>query len=121
MGDATNTNSFPGFDRCVEFIRSGNDAIHEDGYFWLVEHATDYVSELIALAENENDDSMRVTWIELLGDTCSERCVEILIKFLSHQHGSTRVHSVLSLETIDVPVALKAAENYRETHPDEFQ
>ncbi len=120
MGDATNTNSFPGFDRCVEFIRSGNDAIHEDGYFWLVEHANDYVSELIKLAESESDDSIRVTWIELLGDTCSERCVETLIGFLSHQHGNTRVYSVLSLEAIGVPAALKTAEDYREAHPDEF-
>lgn len=49
MGDATNTNKFPGFKKCIEFINSDVQAIQEDGYFWLLDSASNYVDEFILL------------------------------------------------------------------------
>lgn len=66
MGDATGTDTYPGFERCVEFLRSRNPAVMEDGFFWLLERAPGLVDELLALAEAEEDDYDRAT-----SSTCS--------------------------------------------------
>lgn len=121
MGDATGTRTFPGFAACAEFIRSGNGAVHEDGFWWLLERAPAHVDELLAAAAAEADDFARVSFIELLGATRSREAVPLLRRMLSHPHRDTRVFSVYALEELGLPETLEAAQAHRRAHPGDFE
>ena len=92
----------------------------EDSFFWLVEYAPRFVDELLAQAEQEQNDFHRVSFIELLGDTRSEKVIPFLERMLVHPHKETRLYSVLSLEELGFPEALALAKDYRSKHPDEL-
>ncbi|HEX8692252.1 MAG TPA: HEAT repeat domain-containing protein [Longimicrobium sp.] len=120
MGDATGTDTFPGFERCVEFLRSRDHAVMEDGFSWLLERAPELVEELLALAEAEEDDRDRVTFIDLLGGTKSRRVVPFLERMLRHPHAETRWFALLSLEELGFPETIALARAYRRDHPGEY-
>ena len=94
--------TFPGFERCVEFIRSDSQAVHEDGYFWLIDRAHRHVDELIKLAFEEEDDFVRVTWVELLGETRSCDAIPTLKRMLNDHNRTVRNYAAESLKKLSL-------------------
>lgn len=119
MGDATGTDTYPGLERCVDVLRSRNPAVMEDGFFWLLERAAGFVDELLALAEAEEDDYDRVTFIDLLGGTKSRKVIPFLERMLRHPHAETRSFALLDLEELGFPESVALAQAYRRDHPEE--
>lgn len=120
MGDATGTHAFPGFERCVEFIRSRDSAVMEDGFAWLEPRAAEFTAELIQLAAGEPDPYVRGMLVELLGATHDPRALPALAGELRHPNRRVREWAVLALESLGVPEAAALAERYRAGHPEEW-
>lgn len=102
MGDATRTDQFPGFERCIGFVRSRNQAVMEDGFWWLLERAPRYTRELIALVPSEADPVVRGMLVELLGATRDEAALPVLEAELHHPDPRVRewaVHALAELRT----------------------
>lgn len=120
MGDATGTTSFPGFERCLGFIRSRDSAVMEDGFWWLAERASQYVPELIELTRTEPDPLIRGMLVELLGASRDERALPVLSAELDHPDRQVREWAVRALESLGLAQAQRLAEQYKAEHPEEW-
>jgi HEAT repeat protein len=120
MGNATRTTEYPGFERCVEFIRSQDSAVMEEGFAWLESHAAEHTVELITLVEGEADPYVRGMFVELLGATRDARAIAALAGELRHHDRQVREWAVFALEDLGLPEAAEMAARHRAEHPDEW-
>lgn len=115
---------FPGFAYCLDLIHqgaaTGDAAMHEDGYFWLIDRAPQYVAELLTALRAEEHPFVRVTLIELLGATQSTAVLDTLAAQLDDADRNVRMYAVLSLEELDFPATRRLVAEYKAQHPDEF-
>ncbi len=62
---------FPGFKQCLRLMRKHNGQTQEDGFQWLLPHASKYVPELIEEFKKEKDPRLRCWLVELIGSAKS--------------------------------------------------
>jgi hypothetical protein len=74
--------AFPGFERCLEMMRSRNAMIQEDGFYYLAPHASEYLDRLIAVFLAEEDRGLRSWLLELIASAKSVRAFPILVEYL---------------------------------------
>jgi HEAT repeat protein len=113
MGDATGTTEFPGFERCVEFIRSRDAAVMEDGFAWLEPVAGEHTERLIEQVRATDDPYVRGMFVELLGATHDARALPVLVAELAHPDARVRDWAADALEALGLPEARSQAERYR--------
>jgi HEAT repeat protein len=112
MGDATGTTEFPGLERCVEFIRSRNGAVMEDGFWWLAPVAGEHTERLIELVRTTDDPYVRGMFVELLGATHHARALPVLVAELDHPDPQVRDWAASALEELGLPEAQEHAARY---------
>src|SRR5690242_5810540 len=71
---------FPGFARCLEMMRAKNHVTQEDGFYFLLPHAHQYLDELLAAFQTEEDRSLKGWLLELIGSTASPRAFPLLLE-----------------------------------------
>jgi hypothetical protein len=98
--------SFPGFEKCVEMIRSRNALLFEEAFGWLVgwsdtkPRVIAYGTELVELMQAETDPRTRAIFIELLGFTESKSVLPILQAELLSPFPEVREWATLSLNQL---------------------
>jgi HEAT repeat protein len=113
MGDATGTTEFPGFERCVEFIRSRNPAVMEDGFAWLEPVSGEHTERLIELVRTTDDPYVRGMFVELLGAAHDARAIPVLVAELEHPDPQVRDWAASALEDLGLAEARAHADRYR--------
>jgi hypothetical protein len=111
--------SSPGFDECIEMIRSSDPLTYEDGYHWLQGYLIDYIDELIQLMLRETDPNMRSKFVELVGNSKNPRVIPVLEAELKSPHSEVRSWAYSSLSYFENSAATRFAENFRREHPNE--
>lgn len=109
----------PGFDKCVEMIRSSDPSTYEDGYQWLQGCLNDYIDELAQLMLRETDPNMRSKFVELVGNSKNPRVIPLLEAELKSPHSEVRGWAYSSLCYFENSEAKRIAENFRIEHPNE--
>ncbi|MGH2514298.1 MAG: HEAT repeat domain-containing protein [Ktedonobacterales bacterium] len=100
---------FPGFEQCLRMMRKPHDAMtSEDGFFWLLPHAGEYVTELMAEFEREDNAGMRFYLLELIAYSGSPEAVPLLMEQLRSDNESLRHWAVYGLKTINIKEARRA-------------
>lgn len=82
--------TFPGFERCLEMMRSKDAMTQEDGFCFLAPHASEYLEELIAALRAEKDRGLRSWLLELIGEAKSVRTFPILVEYLYSSDNALR-------------------------------
>ncbi len=94
---------FPGFKRCLEMMRSRNAAIQEDGFYFLAPHANEYLDELIAAFQTEEDNSLRSWLLELIAGTKSPQAFPILVEYVCSSESSLYRWAKSGLKALNTP------------------
>ena len=108
------------FHSCIEIIRSKDALTYEEGYLLLVDKASLYVDELIALVKGEDDPYTRGKFVELLGETRSPKALSALAEELNHPDQNVRQWAVTGLNKLDLIEADELVKGYEKSHPDEY-
>lgn len=111
---------FPGFDICIELMRSNDPDDSEQGYWWLESRVAQYTEQLIEVAQAEQDAFALGFFVELLGDTKDPAVVPVLVSKLPHENKRVREWAVWSLEQIGTEQSKAFAEEYKAAHPDDY-
>ena len=62
---------FPGFKKCMAMMKKGRGQTMEDGFHWLLPHATEHVHELIEAFGKEKNHGLRSSILELIASANS--------------------------------------------------
>jgi HEAT repeat protein len=111
--------NFPGFDQCIQMIRSDDAMTYEDGYHSLLGRAHEYTDKLIQLMQDEKSPDMRGKFIELLGDTNDPKIISLLALELENPERIVRQWAFWSLEQFDLVEAGSIVEKHRQAHPED--
>ncbi len=96
---------FPGFNKCIQMMRSHDGENREDGFGWLAQHASQHVNELIeAFADNENL-GLRSLLIELIGVAKSSEAFPFLATQLRAHDWRFRKWAIVGLKNMDAKEA----------------
>ena len=96
---------FPGFKKCMEMMRSRDPQVQEDGFHWLLPHASEYVGELIEGFHSEDDFGLRCWLLELVAATKSEVAFEFLAEQLRSDEWRFRHWAMKGLKHLDTKQA----------------
>ena len=75
-------NDFPGFAKCVEMMHSKKPQTQEDGFGWLKQQASEFVSELVEAFETESQHGVKCWLFELIGESRSLEAMPLFEKYL---------------------------------------
>ena len=92
---------FPGFNKCMEMMRSQNPQIQEDGFHFLLPEAPQYVQELIEAFQSEQGLGLRCWLLELIGAAKSERAFDFLAGQLRSESWQLRYWAIRGLKHLD--------------------
>ena len=107
------------FIKYIEWLRSDDSPIYEDGFNSITGHVDDVLPELIELALNETDAIMRSKFVELIGESTVPIAIEFLIQELASEHIEIRSWAYSSLANSEDKSANAIAEKFAAEHPDE--
>ena len=96
---------FPGFDKCLQMMRSHDGEMREDGFAWIGQHASQYVNELVAAFEDEDNCGLRVGLIELIAEAKSSEAFKFLAKQLRSDDWIFRRYAIVGLKNLDTKEA----------------
>ena len=82
---------FPGFDQCMAMLRKRKSMTQEEGFFWLQSRAGEFVEQLLAELETEQDVGVQADIIELLGYARSLRALPVFLRYLSSPNEWLRI------------------------------
>lgn len=91
-----------GFREAMRMMRSHDPQRQEDGFHQLLPHAADYLDELIAQFEQEQDDhGLRCWLLELIGAARSPTALPVLSAQLDSDDEALRDWAVAGLKKLD--------------------
>jgi HEAT repeat protein len=102
-------------------IRSRDAMTFEDAFWGPRPTGPAVVPRLIAELQRATDSYTRAKLVELLGEMGDISAVPVLVAELAHPENEIRVWAVQALELLGFPDGLRAAQAYRQSHPEEFQ
>ena len=108
-------NEFPGFDACIDLIRSKDPMIFEDGYHLLLPRVKDFGDRIVKLIQSESDPKIKPRFVELLGECEDKQYLPIFEKLLESEIHDVVAWSLTSLERINS--GLSIAEKFRKNNP----
>lgn len=92
---------FPGFKKCMQMMRSRDPQVQEDGFHWLLPHA----SELIDAFHSEEDLGLQCWLLELVGEAKSEAAFNFLAQHFHSDPWRFRswaiIHTSLASSALD--------------------
>lgn len=86
-------------------MRRHDPWIQEEGFHALQPHASEFVPELIAEFQAEEDHGLKCWLLELIGDAKSEAAFDLLVEQLTSEDESLRLWAVYGLKTLDSKAA----------------
>jgi hypothetical protein len=98
-------NRFPGFKKCMAMMRKRNSQVQEDGFHYLLPHASKHIDELIEEFGKENDFGLRCWLLELIGSAKSPDAFDFLAGQLRGPDPRLRHWAVLGLKDLDTKEA----------------
>jgi HEAT repeat protein len=101
------------FERAMEMMRAADPRRREDGFDFLREHADDYVEELAAEFEREDDYGLRCRLLELLAEARSPQALPILTAQLGGDDEALHMWAVRGLEMLDTRESRAALDRAR--------
>lgn len=113
------TRRFPGFDACIEMLRSPDSLTYEEGYHWLKGRLDDHLDELVESMLGETDPGMRSRLVELAGESGNPKLIPLLESELRSPYAEVRSFAYSSLLYFGNPEATKIAQVFSEQNPDE--
>ena len=94
------------FARALQWMRSRDPELRENGFDFLREHADAYVDDLIAEFGREREDhGLRCLLLELISEARSPRALGVLADRLESDDESLRFWAIRGLEMLDTPEA----------------
>ena len=113
---------FPGLKACLSMMRKHNPQTQEDGFDFLSQHAAEYVDELMAEIESEQEHGLRCWLLELLGEARSPKVLPLFVKYLKSEDESLRTWAAAGLHKLNTKEArqlLWDARSHRFDDPEE--
>src|SRR6185369_11252742 len=92
---------FPGFDACMQMMRKRDPQLQEDGFWYLLPHAHEYVDELMAEFHKETDHGLRCWLLELIGHARSPQAFALLLEHLRGDDESFWTYAMRGLKALD--------------------
>lgn len=86
-------------------MRSRNPQVQDDGFHWLLPHASEHVGELIDAFHSEDDIGLRCWLLELVGAGKSEAAFEFLADQLRSDEWQFRFRAMKGLKHLDTKAA----------------
>ncbi len=108
--EASHEPVFPGFEKCMSMMREPDPWRQEDGFHWLLAHASEYVAELIHEYRTESDHGLRCWLLELLGEARSSEAVPVFKEALGSSEASLRQWAIWGLQKLGSAEARKILE-----------
>ena len=96
---------FPGFDKCLQMMRSHDGEMREDGFWWIEQHASQCVSELVAAFGDEENAGLRSGLIELIAAAKSPNAFHFLATQLRSSDWVLRRYAIVGLKNLDTKEA----------------
>ena len=107
------------FLKYVEWLRSDDSSLYEDGFHSITGHVDEVLSELIELASSESDGFMRAKFVELIGESTHTIAIDFLMNELKSEHSEVRSWAYSSLNYSDDSVANATAREFAAKNPNE--
>jgi HEAT repeat protein len=107
----------PGFDECLQMIRSENHLIYSDGYEWIQDYLIEHVDDLLKLMLQEQNPDIRAKLVELLGDSENPKIIPFVEQELKHSEREVRWWAFLVLTHFGTPETTKIVEKFRQDNP----
>jgi hypothetical protein len=96
---------FPGFKKCMAMMRQHGPAAQDEGFHWLLPHASDHLQELMAEFDKEKDHGLRCWLLELIGSARSPRALNLLAQEVHSPDESLRYWALWGLKQLDTKEA----------------
>ena len=109
----------PGFDECIEMLKSPDSSTYEEAYHWLKGYLDDRVDDLVESMLEEADPDMRSRLVELVGDSGNPKVIPYLESELQSPYAVVRSFAYSSLLYFGNPEAARIAQVFSEDNPDE--
>ncbi len=106
------------FGESVALLHKKDPSLRDDGFYWLKDHAAEYVDELMEVTKAEQDLTKRWLLVEVLGFTKSRKVLLMLEAELEHPDPNTRSWAKHSLKELGFREARAILDYYEFTHPD---
>ena len=106
-------------DQAIEWLRSDDSSIYEDGYYSISGHVDSVLDNLLSLASVESDGLMRGKFLELIGESINPKAIEFLISELNSSDIKIREWAYLSLANSESKQANIVAKNHAQKNPTE--
>jgi len=99
---------FPGFDKCLQIMRSSNGDTSESGFGWIDDRAAEFVPQLIAAFWDDDNARIQGWLIELIGDATSPAAMPFLLERLHDDDELIRDWAILGLRQLNTKEARTA-------------
>ncbi len=96
------------FEQCLRMMRKRDPQIQEDGYHYLLARAPEYLDQLMAQFEIEQDIGVRWWLLELIGEARSPEAFLLLAECLRSDDERLRVRAIWGLKKLDTEDARRA-------------
>jgi len=107
------------FDKCVQWLRSDDSSIYENGYHSILGHVDEVLDKLLKLASNENDGFMKGIFVELIGESINPKAIAFLNEELRSPHREVREWAYSSLINSECKTANLSAKQFAKENPKE--
>jgi hypothetical protein len=106
---------FPGFDKCIEWIRSTDPMIYENGYHLLLLEVHNYGDKIVELIKEEKKPRIKARFVELLGLCKDSKYIPVFEELLRDSGHDTVAWALTSLESLDR--GKEIANKFRQANP----
>jgi len=103
----------------VEWLRSDDSSIYEDGYHSISGHVDSVLDALLSLAFDESDSFMRGRFLELIGESTNSKAIEFLTSELNSSDKEIRKWAYSSLAYSESKQANIIAQKHSKENPTE--
>lgn len=93
--------AFPGFEQCLQMMRSKVATIQEDGFHFLAPRAEDYLDDLIAALRSEEDSYLKGWLLGIIGEAKSPRAFPVFLEYLHSSDDTLRSWAESGLEKLN--------------------
>lgn len=119
-----NASKFPGLRKCLEMMRKHDPQTQEDGFHWLLDHAGEYVNELLTEFNNEDNGISRYWLLELLAEAKLPALLPVFAECLYGSDASLSVGALFALNKLNTKEArqlLWEAKSHQLADPEESE
>ena len=99
---------FPGFAACMRLMRKRSPVSKEEGFYWLLSRAAEFVEPLVAEFREERDHGLKYSLLELIAEAKDPRALSLLAEQLQSPDEPLRSCAIRGLQALNTREARKA-------------